>query len=248
MKRKRSSWLARTGFRRSGRKTRYVALETNGIARSMLVKAITRLSIPVVTLTPVPQTSVTVNPGDFKGITRTGFSIYNPFPDTTLDYSINNYTLLNTMYDKYSIKGLKLSVEFRIFATTSIAFGNCYIVAQEWSATAPTRMEDIMRYKYVTRKPYRVSASDNLATIKLKLYLTPKRFLGRAWDSTYDEVPTDADYSNTPRTIDTWNPYNSFQFAVFVDNNGATAAAVRANCVQTYWLSLKKPPVTDYLA
>lgn len=249
-KRTRRTWMRRTGYRKRSRSTKYYAIEKSGIARNMWVKAVTRLSVPVVVLTPVPNSSITVAASSMVGITRTGFSIYNPFPDIIgNDYSINNYSLLNTMYDKYSVKGLKINVEFRLFGTAGVAFGSCYIVAQELEGTTPTRIEDVMRYKHVTRKPYSVDVGKQTTTVRLKLYLTPRQFFNRKFDPTIDEVSMDANYQTSPIITDlNWTPKNSFQFSILVDNNGAAAVGVRCNIVQSWWLHLKTPPHADYIA
>lgn len=220
----------------------YLNPERNGIARVQFVKHISRLSVPAVVLTPVPTTTIAVASGTWQRIARIWPSIYNPFPDIVgLDYPINNFTLYETQYAKYRLRGFKVTAEVIIQASGGGSLGNIYLFVNNLNATDPTRMEDTMVYKHIARKPYVISSGEPAKRYKISLYMTTNKYLERRYDPSMDDRSPRDDGASAGVDGNNW-----FQFILAMDNNGIAGNVVRANFVITYWVQWKKANPFDF--
>lgn len=235
------TWMRRTGAKRI-RSTKYLNPEKSGIVRQQFVKHVTRLSLPPAAGVPIPTSSINLPTGTMTNVFRIVPSIFNPFPDTLLDYAINNYTLYTTMYTKYVMKGMKVSIEVQLF-TSGLSFGNIYLYARRLGETSPTRMEEVMTHKYIKRKHYSLSVQEPSKTYKMNLYMTIGKFQQRKYDPSLDDRDVQDDAASGDVGQD-----NYFEFACLIDNNGAAQAQARVNVVGTFWIHWKKPVNFDYVA
>lgn len=232
--------MKKSGARRV-RSTRYLNPELSGIVRTQYLKLVSRQSLPFALATPVPTTTITIASGTLGSLANIIPSLKNPIRGISNEYSVNNFNTLSTWYEEYRLLGMKVKARVEIINETDTgnnnSFGNLYLMVKRLGAANPTRWEEVAAHKYRRIKKWETGGGGGInRSFWISLYMTPQKWLQRKYDPSLDDIPWAADETSGDLTTD-----NSFEFGLFLDNNGVKDADCRVYLEIFFWIKTSRP-------